>query len=106
VAQPLGAFQPVLPQAELNSIRIALLDSLNDVFVFFDREVKVFNDRTRIQPPVTLRLRLDRSVQSQQPRSGAAMDNQAMKIPVQIEDICLFPAAFAYLEQRSFSFLS
>ena len=44
MTQPPCALQPVLLQAELDSIRIALLDSFNDVFVLFDREVKVFND--------------------------------------------------------------
>jgi hypothetical protein len=44
MAQPLGAFQPILLQAEFYSIRIALLDSFNDVFVLFDGEMKVFDD--------------------------------------------------------------
>lgn len=36
MAQPPGALQPVLLQAELDSIRIALLNSFKDVFVLFD----------------------------------------------------------------------
>jgi hypothetical protein len=36
MTQPPGALQPVLLQAKLDSIRIALLDSFKNVFVLFD----------------------------------------------------------------------
>ena len=44
MGQPARALQPVLLQAKLDPIRIALLNSFKNVFVLFDREVKIFND--------------------------------------------------------------
>jgi hypothetical protein len=100
MAKPLGAFQPVLLQSGLHAIRIALFYSFDNVFVLFNGDMKIFDDRTRVQTPVPLCLRLNRSMQSQQTSTRAAVHNQTMKVPIQIEDLSLLTAAaFRYLKQ-------
>lgn len=82
VAQPFCALQPLLLQAQFHAVRVALLYSFNDVLVLCDREVKVLDNRARIQAPVSFGLPLNRSVKRQEAPADAAMDNQPVEVPI------------------------
>src|SRR5579862_1905630 len=99
------SLQPILLKPKFHAVRIALLYPFDDVLVFFNGEVKVLDNGTRIEPPVTFCLRLNRSVKHQQTSARAVMHDQTMEVPIQIEYLPLLSApAFAYLQQAFIQF--
>src|SRR5579864_2215077 len=87
MSKTLRAFQPVLFEAGVNSVGICPFHGTDDLLVFFDRDVEVLDDGTRIEAPVTLGLRFNSVVQRREARAGAVLDDEAVKIAIDFEDL-------------------
>ena len=80
------ALEPVLLQGNINGIRICRFHGPNDLLVFIDGDVKVLDDRARVEAPVTLSLRLDAAMQRLQPRASAVLDDEAVEVAIDLEE--------------------
>src|SRR5215472_6905846 len=87
MSKALRTLQPILLQGNINGISICRLHRADDLLVLFHGDMEVLDDRTRIEAPVTLRLRLDAAVQSCEARPGAILSDEAVKVPIDLEDL-------------------
>src|ERR1700723_1613933 len=87
VAKPFCSLKPVHLEACLDPVRIAGLDCPNDLLVFGNREVKILDDGTGIQPPIAFRLRFDGFVERRHAGSGAVLDDEPVERTIILKDL-------------------
>ena len=87
MSKTLRTLQPVLFESNVNGISICRLHGADDLFMLFHRDVKVLDDGARVQAPVTLGLRLNAAVQRRETRAGAVLDDEAVKIAIDLKDL-------------------
>src|SRR5580704_16820814 len=84
ICQAPAAVFPIQLECFFERVGVARDESLDDGLVLFRRRCQVMDDRAGVETPVALGLRLDGAMQRHQPWSGARVNDQAMKLAVEI----------------------
>jgi hypothetical protein len=90
------AYRAVLPielDAFLSGISVPVRNGADNLMVLLDRGPQLIENRACVQAPVALGLRLCRTVQFEQARPGARLDDRTVKGHVEIEDTVRIPTA-------------